>query len=100
MGFATSPDMRPIWSLYPSDKCSVHSYEVGDYECGSINDGARCFLMPEKFLGLESDHLSARLRKREGRPKGRLITRRPRAAVFRARAWPPGLAIRCRGFRS
>jgi len=23
MGFATSSDMRPIWSLYPSYKCSV-----------------------------------------------------------------------------
>jgi len=49
--------MRPIWSLYPSYNCSVHSCKVGDYECTSINNGARSFLMPEKSLGLESDDL-------------------------------------------
>ena len=52
-GAATSFGLPAVKAAAPSSGAQVpgfYRYKVGDYECTSINDGARTFPMPDKFV--------------------------------------------------
>ena len=43
---AAKASVAPVGAQAPG----FYRYKVGDYECTSINDGARSFPMPDKFV--------------------------------------------------
>ena len=52
-GAATSFGLPAVKAAAPSAGAQApgfYRYKVGDYECTSINDGARTFPMPDKFV--------------------------------------------------